>query len=257
MIPLRDTAPCRRTPIVTWVLLAANAAVFLVELTMTPISLHRFLEDFGLIAARFNDPFWAASSAFATAPAISTLTSMFLHLNWAHLLANLWTLWIFGDNVEDRMGHARFLLFYILMGLLAGVVHCLVHPYSTIPAIGASGSVAGVLGAYLVLYPRARIVVALPLFLFFFFARIPAVCYLILWMATQVMSGTMTSLGVEPLDKIAWWAHTGAFLAGIAICPSFLLPAPAPILPPSRAVHMRKGGIAPALTRSSAKSASV
>jgi membrane associated rhomboid family serine protease len=257
MIPLRDTAPCRRTPIVTWVLLASNVAVFLFELTLGPDSLQRFLEDFGLITARFTDPLWAASSAFPTAPAISTLTSMFLHLNWAHLLANLWTLWIFGDNVEDRMGHARFLLFYILMGLLAGVVHCLVHPHSTIPAIGASGSVAGVLGAYLVLYPRARIVVAVPLFLFFFFARLAAVCYLILWIATQVMSGTLASLGVEPVDKIAWWAHTGAFLAGIAMCQSFLLPAPPPVLHPRRAVHMRKGGIAPALTRSSTKSASV
>ena len=228
MIPLRDTVPSRRTPLVTWTLIALNAAVFFFELSLGPAPLQRLFEGFGLVAARFTDPLWAASMGYPTGTTIPIFTSMFLHLNWAHALVNLWTLWIFGDNVEDRMGHARFLLFYILTGLLAGIVHCLVHPHSTIPAIGASGAVAGVLGAYLVFFPKARIVVAFPVLLFFFFARLPAVFYLLSWIGSQVICGAMASLGTD-IDKIAWWAHTGAFLAGISICRSFLLPAPPPL----------------------------
>jgi membrane associated rhomboid family serine protease len=269
MIPLRDTIESRRTPYVTWGLIALNIAVFCYERSLGAAFLPGFLEGFGLVPARFTDPLWAASASFLPGTGISILMSLFLHMNWAHLAANLWTLWIFGDNVEDRMGHARFLLFYFLTGLLAGVVHCLVHPHSTIPAIGASGSIAGVLGAYILLFPKSRIVVAIPIGLFFFFARLPAIFYLLIWIGTQIVSGTMASLGSESMEGIAWWAHTGAFLSGVAICRSFLLPAPRPVLRPRLELHWPRlerkwpesnslpshrlssqGGIAPALSRS-------
>jgi membrane associated rhomboid family serine protease len=253
----------------TWGLIALNIVVFCYERSLGGAFLPGFLEGYGLVPARFTDPWWATSASVPSTAAISILMSMFLHLNWAHLVANVWTLWIFGDNVEDRMGHARFLVFYFLAGLLAGVVHCLVHPHSTIPAIGASGAIAGVLGAYLVLFPQSRIVVAIPVLLFFFFARLPAIFYLLIWVGTQVASGMMASLGPEHIEGIAWWAHTGAFLSGVAICRSFLLPPPRPILRPRFELPWpcleRKwlgshplpslrlsgqGGIAPALSRS-------
>ena len=276
VIPLRDSVPSRRTPVVTWALIAINAAVFLFELTLSPAPQQRLFEGFGLIAARFTDPLWTSAGGAPVPNAVSIFASTFLHLNWAHLLANMWTLWIFGDNVEDRMGHARFLLFYLLTGLLAAIVHCLIHPHSTIPAIGASGSVAGVLGAYLMLFPRARIVVAIPVLFFLFFVTLPAIFYLLIWFGSQVVSGTFASLGGENISKIAWWAHTGAFLAGVTLCRNFLLPAPLPILKPRYEVHWprldqqkwpgrdrlpshrfaRQDGIPPALSRSSHRSAS-
>ena len=275
MIPLRDTIPHRRTPVITWALIAINVAVFLFELTLGAESLQRIFETFGLVAVRFTDPLWSSEAGIPAGNTISIFASTFLHLNWVHLLANMWTLWIFGDNVEDRMGHARFLLFYILTGLLAAIVHCLIQSHSAVPAIGASGSVAGVLGAYLMLFPRARIVVAIPVLFFLFFATLPAIFYLLIWFGSQVISGTLASLGGENIDKVAWWAHIGAFLAGVAICRDFLLPAPPPILKPRFEVHWprlsqqkwpgrdrlpshrfaRQDGIAPILSRFSHRSA--
>ena len=138
---------------------------------------------------------------------------MFLHGGWMHLVANMWTLWIFGDNVEDVMGPLRFLLFYVLCGLCALLMHVATNPESTVPVVGASGAIAGVMGAYFFLYPHARVLILVPLFIISFFFEIPAVFYLLLWFVTQVFSGLADGGGAG----VAWWAHIGGFVAGMLL----------------------------------------
>jgi membrane associated rhomboid family serine protease len=136
----------------------------------------------------------------------------------------MWTLWIFGDNVEDRMGPGRFLIFYLLMGVLAGVTHWFTNAQSTVPTVGASGAIAGVLGAYLILFPRSQIVVLLPIFFFPFFFQLPAVTYLLFWFLSQVLSGTLAGLSASQVGGIAFWAHVGGFVAGVVLHRLFILP---------------------------------
>jgi membrane associated rhomboid family serine protease len=143
------------------------------------------------------------------------LTSMFLHGSGLHLLGNMWTLWIFGDNVEDRMGPGRFVVFYLSCGLIAGIVHVMTNPDSTLPTIGASGAIAGVMGAYFLLFPRAGIVVMFPLLFIPLFFELPAMTYLAWWALSQVLSGTLSLAAAESIGGIAWWAHVGGFIAGI------------------------------------------
>jgi membrane associated rhomboid family serine protease len=142
---------------------------------------------------------------------------MFLHGGWLHIVGNMWTLWIFGDNVEDRMGHGRFAIFYLLCGLAAGIVHCLTNLDSTLPTVGASGAIAGVMGAYFYLFPYARVIVMVPLFIFPFFFELPAATFLAFWALAQVFSGTL-SLGYPGnVGGVAWWAHVGGFMAGMLL----------------------------------------
>ncbi len=159
MIPIRDTIPSRSAPVVTWALIAVNATVFLCELQFAPEQLEQFFYLFGMVPARYSHPEWARSIGFPIDDYWPFLTSMFLHGGWLHLIANMWTLWLFGKAVEDRMGRMRFLLFYLLAGVAAGLTHWFTNVDSTMPAVGASGAIAGVLGAYFILYPRARIIV--------------------------------------------------------------------------------------------------
>jgi membrane associated rhomboid family serine protease len=142
---------------------------------------------------------------------------MFLHGGWMHMIGNMWTLWIFGDNVEDRMGPIRFLFFYLSCGLAAGLVHWFTNPHSTIPTVGASGAIAGVMGAYLFLFPHSRVVVLLPILLFPFFFELPAVTYLGFWVLTQVFSGTLSLASPTDVGGVAWWAHVGGFGVGILL----------------------------------------
>jgi membrane associated rhomboid family serine protease len=142
---------------------------------------------------------------------------MFLHGGWMHILGNMWTLWIFGDNVEDRMGPVRFVVFYLLCGLAAGIVHTLTNPNSTLPTVGASGAIAGVMGAYLFLFPKSRIIVLIPIFFFPFFFELPAVTYLGFWALSQVFSGTLALGDARDVGGVAWWAHVGGFITGIAL----------------------------------------
>src|SRR5438552_7151893 len=166
MIPIRDTVPSRGTPVVTWTLMAVNVAIFFYELTLAPEELERLFYLFGVVPARFSDPQWARWVGFPVDDYWPFLTSMFLHGGWMHIIANMWTLWIFGDNVEDRMGPGRFVVFYLLCGLAAGIVHSILNPNSTVPAVGASGAIAGVMAAYFFLFPFARIIVLVPVFFF-------------------------------------------------------------------------------------------
>jgi membrane associated rhomboid family serine protease len=201
----------------TWMLILANCAVFLFELSLSQYSLERLFYIFGIVPARYSHPEWARVVGFPVDDYWPFLTSMFLHGGWLHIFSNMWTLWIFGDNVEDRMGPARFLIFYLLCGLAAGVVHWHTNPDSTIPTVGASGAIAGVLGAYLLLYPFSRVVVVIPVFIFPFFFELPAVTYLAIWALTQVFSGALSILDTRQVGGVAWWAHVGGFAAGLVL----------------------------------------
>jgi membrane associated rhomboid family serine protease len=224
MIPIRDTVPSRNVPVVTIALIAVNAVIFLYELSLPENQLEHLFYLFGIVPARYSHPEWARQIGFPLDNYWPFLTCMFLHGGWMHLIGNMWTLWIFGDNVEDRMGPVRFLLFYLLTGIAAGVTHWFVNADSTMPTVGASGAIAGVLGAYLLLFPFSRIIVMFPLFFWPMFFELPAVLYLLFWFLTQVLSGTLTGLAPENVEGIAWWAHVGGFASGVVLHRLFLLP---------------------------------
>jgi len=218
VFPLRDINPSRSAPVMTLILIAVNVAVFLLEISLPPEKLAAAMNIYGIVPARY----------FGAAPAagpvhllpLPLLTSMFLHAGWIHLIANLWILWIFGDNVEDRLGHLRFLVFYLGSGVAAGLVHLFTNAGSSLPTIGASGAIAGVMGAYFVLFPRARVLAVIPIFFWPFFLEVPAVVFMGFWFLGQFLSGLL-SLG-ETGGGIAWWAHVGGFVAGVVLCPVFL-----------------------------------
>ena len=200
MFPLRDVIPSRTTPWVTFLLIAVNLVVFLCEISLNEREAVQFISAYGLVPARFS---WAAA-----------VTSMFLHGGWLHIIGNLWSLWIFGDNVEDRMGHGRFLVFYLLAGLLGNLAQTMAMPDSPIPLIGASGAIAGVMGAYLVLFPHSRILVLIFLLFFVDIVEIPAVFFLAFWFLMQLVSG-FGQLANLAGASVGFWAHIGGFLAGV------------------------------------------
>jgi membrane associated rhomboid family serine protease len=202
MIPLRDIIPSRTTPIVTICLIALNIVVFLYELTLGR-AVDAFTLYYGLIPAAFS---W-----------MNVFTSMFLHGSFLHIAGNMLYLWIFGDNVEDRMGHGRFLVFYLLCGVAAALAQTITTPDSVVPMVGASGAIAGVMGAYFVLYPRSRIVTLVPLFFFFQVIEVPAIAFLGIWFLMQFVSGvgTIGSTIGRSTGGIAFWAHVAGFVAGI------------------------------------------
>ena len=215
MLPLRDTIRARNFPIINWVLIAANALVFFFQLTLSPAGLERFFFSFGVVPANLSlgDPFsW-----------FPLLSHMFMHGGWLHFLSNMWTLVIFGDNVEDRMGPVSFLLFYLLGGVAAGLIQAVSAPNSSIPAIGASGAIAAVLGAYFLFYPKSRVITLVPLFFLPWFVEIPALVYLGFWFVSQLFSGVLalaTASGMA-MGGVAWWAHIGGFIFGLAVCNLF------------------------------------
>ncbi len=210
MFPLQDTIPHRESPFVTWALIGLNVGVFLLELALPEPALEALIRTFGVVPARYTEPGWMENPANYW----PLLTNMFLHGGWMHIIGNMWTLWIFGDNVEDRLGHGRYLVFYLLCGLAASGTHILLHPDSTIPAIGASGAISGVMGAYFLLFPHSRIIAVFPVFFIPYFLELPAVVYLGAWFLTQLFSGTFSILAPGTGGGIAWWAHIGGFLAG-------------------------------------------
>lgn len=213
MIPLRDTIPSQRPPYVVYALIGLNAFTFFkVNLGLAPDDLQQFFQLYGIVPARYADP-GVARALGAVSPLLPFLSSMFLHGGLLHFLGNMWTLWIFGDNVEDWFGHTAFLAFYLFCGVVSGVMHLLANWGSSMPTIGASGAIAGVMGAYFLLFPRARVLTLLPIF-FVFFVELPAYVFLGFWFVLQLMSGAASSAGA---GGIAWWAHVGGFLAGAAV----------------------------------------
>ncbi len=203
MIPLRDVVPTRTTPYVTVTLIALNVLVFLYELSLGD-AVQEFSQYFGLVPAAFS---WAA-----------VFTSMFVHGGILHVAGNMLYLWIFGDNVEDRVGHGRFVVFYLLCGVAAALTQAWMNPYSRVPMVGASGAIAGVMGAYFVLYPRSRIVTLVPIIFFFQVIEIPAIFFLGVWFLMQFVTGlgsVVATTAGEPGGGIAFWAHVAGFVAGV------------------------------------------
>jgi membrane associated rhomboid family serine protease len=208
MIPLRSTERVRSVATVTLVLIAINTLIFFYEQMLPSWALDRFIAHYGIVPDRLR--------------VSSLLTSMFLHGGWLHLIGNMWFLWVFGRNVEDLIGSGRFFIFYILCGLAAAVVHVFFNPYSRVPTVGASGAIAGVMGAYVIKFPRARITTLVPIFIFITTMEIPAVFLLLYWFAIQFFSG-VGSIGYSQVSSggVAWFAHVGGFLAGMLLVNMF------------------------------------
>ncbi len=202
MIPLRDVIPSRTTPVVTVGIIVVNAIFWLYEISLPEQDLTLLLRRYGVVPASLQ---------------VSTLlSSMFLHGSWMHVIGNMWSLWIFGDNVEDRLGHSRFLLFYLLCGLGAGYGHVLAQSSSFVPTIGASGAIAGVMGAYFVLYPHSRVLTLIPLIIYWEIVELPAVLVLGFWFVMQLFSGTMAAVEAGKGSGIAFMAHVAGFGLGAA-----------------------------------------
>src|SRR5438309_5813456 len=201
MIPLRDVIPSRTTPYITMTIIALNAVAWLFELSLTHEELNEFLTYYGVIPAYFSFP--------------TLITSMFLHGSWSHVIGNMWYLWIFGDNVEDRVGHGRFILFYLLCGIAAALGQVAIEPDSTLPTIGASGAIAGVMGAYFVLYPHSRVLTLIP-WIFIQIVEMPAIALLGFWFLMQLFSaGTVAVTAASHGGGVAFAAHVVGFVAGV------------------------------------------
>jgi len=213
VIPLRDSVRPKSTPFINWILIAINIYVFIRQIMLPPRMLDQLYYDLGLVP---SNVLHLVFSGFPLDPVLLTfITAMFMHGGWMHVLGNMLFLWVFGDNVEDKLGHARYLIFYILAGIVASIVHIFINPFSEVPVIGASGAVAGVLGAYFVSYPRARVLTLLPIIIFFTIVEIPAVIFLAFWFILQLFNGAASLGGAA--NTVAWWAHVGGFLSGIVL----------------------------------------
>ena len=212
MIPLRDTIPARRFPVVNTGIIGLNVLVFLLEFVLGPAQLEQITYRWGLVPADI----WQGAGLETW---LTVFTSMFMHGGWWHLISNMLALYIFGDNVEDRLGPFRYLLFYLFAGLAASAVHLVAYRQSILPTVGASGAIAGVLGAYLVLYPDARVITLVPIFYFIRIVEIPALIYLGFWFVSQLFNGLFSLAYADVFQGggVAWWAHIGGFAFGLAV----------------------------------------
>ncbi|MGD0955613.1 MAG: rhomboid family intramembrane serine protease [Candidatus Acidiferrales bacterium] len=213
MIPLKDMTPRRSVPVVTLLLIAANVIVFIYQLLLPHAAGELLIRTYGLVPAKIGLALAGRHDTLAHA-LLPFFTCMFLHGGFLHIIGNMLFLWVFGGNVEDRLGHAPYLVFYMVCGIASGISEVAFSWGSHIPSIGASGAISGVLGAYIVFFPRSRILTLIPLFIIWFTARIPAVIFIGLWFLAQFLSG-IGSLGTVNAGGIAWWAHIGGFLVGL------------------------------------------
>ena len=218
MIPIRNAVPTRYPPVVTWLLIAINCLVFLLQNSLSPGELEELLRDFALIPARYTAALTYGDPNLSAIDLVPFLTMMFLHGGWLHLIMNMWMLWLFGPAVEDRLGHSRFLLFFLGCGIAAALAQMASDPYSVIPALGASGAIAGVLGCTMALFPLSRVIVVVPILFLPLFFEVHAVVFIGLWFVLQVLQGTISLLSPSE-GGVAWWAHIGGFLAGLLIGP--------------------------------------
>ncbi len=223
MIPLRDENPVRIVPFVTWGVVAVCVLAFLVQISLGAPGFNRIIFALGVIPAVLFGHAYLPPEIALVPPAATVVSSMFLHGGWLHLIGNMLYLWIFGDNIEDRMGHLRFLVFYLACGVAAVFAQAVPAPESVVPMVGASGAISGVLGAYLLLFPRARVLVLVPLGFVLQVIRLPAVWVLGLWFLVQLLSSLMAPEGE---GGVAFRAHLGGFLAGLVLVPVFLLGRP-------------------------------
>ncbi|MCF6465091.1 rhomboid family intramembrane serine protease [Clostridium sp. Cult2] len=209
MLPLRDTAPSRKVPIATLSIIALNIIVFVNQIKLPYDQALDMIYKYAFIPSRFISGLTNYESY------IPLFTSMFIHGNILHIISNMWSLWLFGDNVEERMGSFRFIIFYLLTGLIAGFAHLIFNPMSNVPTVGASGAIAGVMGAYFIMFPHSRILTLIPFIPFFI--RVPAPIFLLIWFVSQLRSGITGVMG-----GVAWWAHIFGFLAGVFLYKKFL-----------------------------------
>jgi hypothetical protein len=216
MIPIRDAVRSAHFPLVNWLLIAANSLAFFWQLSLGP-RLQEAVFLYGIVPMRYSDPV-AAAHFTPFEQVLPFFTSMFLHGGWLHILGNMWFLYIFGDNIEDRLGSIRYLFFYLLCGIAAGLIHLVTNWHSRLPTIGASGAIAGVMGAYVLLFPGARILTLVPIFFFVQFFEIPAFIFLGYWFLIQLLSAGLTP---SDMGGVAWWAHIGGFVTGAVLVKIF------------------------------------
>jgi membrane associated rhomboid family serine protease len=222
MIPIRDDTPRFSTPFITYFLIIANVLVFIYELMIgaqSEAALNSLISEFGIVP-RVDVAILTGSTHISPAAAIIPIfTSMFLHGSWIHIIGNMWVLWIFGDNIEDYLGHFKYLIFYLASGLGAALLHIALNINSRMPSVGASGAIAGVMGAYFILYPKARVLTVVPLIVFFTFWHLPAWIVLGYWFLVQFLSGAATAIAAttQTTGGVAFWAHVGGFVTGIVL----------------------------------------
>lgn len=215
MFPIQDGVARRYPATITWVLIAVNTIVFLFQVSLSPSALERFLSAFALIPARYFGDLAAAAPAEGILDYLPFISNMFLHGGWLHLILNMWTLWIFGPAVEDRLGSVRFIVFYLIAGIAASFAHAVFNANSMIPALGASGAIAGVIGCYVRMFPFARLVMLVPILFFPLFIEIYAIVFAFFWLMMQVIPGIFALMTPVAGGGIAWWAHiVGSLLVG-------------------------------------------
>lgn len=224
MLPIQDGVATRYPPVVTWCLVATNCAIFLLQISLTPAELDWFLFWFALIPARYFGSAGVMPPPETVVDYLPFATNMFLHGGWFHLILNMWTLWIFGPAVEDRFGSGRFLAFYLAAGVIASLTHALFNQDSVLPALGASGAIAGVIGSYVRLFPFARLIVLIPVLYLPLFFEVPALLFAGFWFLMQILQGTVGLLVPADGGGVAWWAHIGGFVAGLLLTPAIRRP---------------------------------
>lgn len=221
MIPIRDDTPRFSTPYVTYFLIALNTLIFLWEWSIglqSERALNVIMFEFGVVPSHVSAALGGSTQITLAQAFFPILTSMFLHASWLHIIGNMWVLWIFGDNIEDYLGHFGYLLFYLACGFAAAVAHIFLNWGSRVPSVGASGAIAGIMGAYFILYPKARVLTLVPLIIFFTFWWLPAWIVLGYWFLLQFLSGAATSIATtSQTGGVAFWAHVGGFVAGIVL----------------------------------------
>jgi membrane associated rhomboid family serine protease len=225
MFPIANGIPLRYPPIATWALIATNAVVFLFEVSLSPAELNEFLYRYALVPARYFDS-GGSDSSLSLSNYLPFVSNMFLHGGWLHLIVNMWTLWLFGRAVEDQLGSGRYLAFYFACGVVASIIYVALNPNSTVPALGASGAIAGVLGCYMRFFPFSRIVVLIPIIFIPLFFEVPAMLFAGLWFLFQIVGALADGSTPFAGGGIAWWAHVGGFIAGVILA--------GPLQPPRR-----------------------
>jgi membrane associated rhomboid family serine protease len=226
MFPIRDSVRSDQTPVIVYTIILVNAAVFLYQNSLGMNAAVIFTYEHGLVPIRYFDPFWGRRNGLPATDYWPFLTATFLHGGWLHIILNMWTLYIFGRTMEGRMGAVPFLAFYLACAVASTAVHAWFNATSDVPVVGASGAIAGVIGAYAVTFPTARITLLVPIIIIPLIFDIPAIAFAVIWFGMQVLQGAWESMTPSMGGGIAWWAHIGGFLAGILLLPLFLIFAP-------------------------------
>jgi membrane associated rhomboid family serine protease len=221
MIPIRDSIRIPRAPVVTYGLILVNAAVFLYQISLPPQASYLLSVEYALVPQRYFDPAWARYYGLSPDNYWPFVTGTFMHGGWLHIILNMWTLYIFGSSLEGRLGRVPFLLFYLACGVAASFAHAWFNQDSSVPALGASGAIAGVTAAYAMTFPRARLLLLIPIVIIPFFFTIPALAFALIWFGIQFLQGAIDLVSPSMGGGIAWWAHIGGFVAGVVLIPFF------------------------------------